>query len=77
MALDFVSCDRGKLLLMPPSLVEWLPEDHFVWTVLAAVDQMDLDRFRAAYRLGAAGRAPHDPGRHRRIARCAPCPSAR
>jgi transposase len=49
------------MLLMPPSLSEWLPEDHLVWTVLGAVDQMDLDRFRAAYRLGAAGRAPYDP----------------
>ena len=50
MARDFVSCDRGQLLLMPPSLVEWLPEDHLVWTVLGAVDQMDFDRF--AERIG-------------------------
>jgi transposase len=49
------------MLLMPPSLTEWLPEDHLVWTVLGAVDQMDLDRFRVAYRLGAAGRASYDP----------------
>src|SRR5437763_60292 len=61
MARDFVSCDRGQLLLMPPSLTEWLPENHLVWTVLGAVDQMDLGRFREAYRLGAAGRAPLDP----------------
>ena len=46
---------------MPPSLGEWLPEDHLVWTVLGAVEMMDLERFRAAYRLGAAGRAPLDP----------------
>ncbi len=61
MARDFIAVDRGQLLLMPPSLVEWLPEDHLVWTVLGAVEQMDLDRFREAYRLGAAGRAPFDP----------------
>jgi transposase len=48
------------MLLMPPSLSEWLPEDHLVWTVLGAVDQIDLDRFREAYRLGAAGRARYD-----------------
>ena len=48
-------------MLMPPSLSEWLPEDHLVWTVLGAVEQMNLDRFREAYRLGAAGRAPYDP----------------
>ena len=46
---------------MPPSLVEWLPEDHLVWSVLGAVDQMDLGRFREAYRVGAAGRPPFDP----------------
>ena len=48
-------------MLMPPSLVEWLPEDHLVWTVLGAVDQMDLDRFTEGYRLGGAGRRAFDP----------------
>jgi transposase len=61
MALNFVGCDRGQLLLMPPSLTDWLPENHLVWTILGAVEQMDLERFEAAYRLGAAGRAPYDP----------------
>ena len=61
MARDFVSCDRGQLLLMPPSLVEWLPEDHLVWTVLGAVEAIDLSRFNDAYRLGAAGRPAYDP----------------
>src|ERR1700729_349073 len=61
MARDFVSCERGQVFLLPPSLVEWLPEDHLVWTVLGAVDQMDLDRFREGYRLGGSGRAPYDP----------------
>jgi transposase len=61
MAREFVGCQRGQMLLMPPSLGEWLPEDHLVWTVLGAVEQMELDRFREAYRLGAAGRAPYDP----------------
>ena len=61
MALDFARCDRSQLLLMPPSLTEWLPEDHLVWTVLGAVEQMDLSRFNDAYRLGGAGRSPIDP----------------
>ena len=56
MARDFVSCERGQLLLMPPSLVEWLPEDHLVWRILGAVDAMDLDRFREWYRLGDPAR---------------------
>jgi hypothetical protein len=61
MALNFVGCDRGQLLLMPPSLTEWLPKDHLVWTVLGAVEGMDLSCFNEQYRLGAAGRAPYDP----------------
>jgi hypothetical protein len=55
MARDFVSCDGGQLLLMPPSLVEWLLADHLVWMVLGAVETMDLGRFSEPYRLGAAG----------------------
>jgi len=61
MARDFIAVDRGQLLLMPPSLNEWLPEDHLVWTVLGAVEVMDLSRFNGAYRLGAAGRPAYDP----------------
>ena len=61
MAREFVAVDRGQLLLMPPSLNEWLPEDHLVWTVLGAVEEMDLSRFNDAYRLGAAGRPAYHP----------------
>ena len=61
MARDFIAVDRGQLLLMPPSLTEWLPEDHLVWTVLGAVEVMDLSRFNERYRLGAAGRPAYDP----------------
>jgi hypothetical protein len=61
MAQSFLPCDREQVLLMPPSLAEWLPEDHFAWFVLAAVKEMDLDAFYAAYRLDGHGRAAHDP----------------
>jgi transposase len=49
------------LLLMPPSLTEWLPENHLVWTILGAVDVIDLTRFEEGYRLGGAGRPAYDP----------------
>jgi transposase len=61
MALNFASCDRGQLSLLPPSLTDWLSEDHLVWTILGAVEQMDLRRFEERYRLGAAGRPALDP----------------
>jgi hypothetical protein len=50
---DFVGCERGQQFLMPPSLLEWLSEDYLVWAALWAGDQMELDRFNVAYRLGA------------------------
>ena len=55
MAQNFIACDRGQVLLLPPSLTDWLPEDHLVWTVFGAVDQMDLRGFYGAYRANGAG----------------------
>ena len=61
MSQNFIACDRGQVLLLPPSLTDWLPEDHLVWTVLGAVEQMDLDGFYGAYRANGQGRAAYDP----------------
>ena len=61
MAQNFIACDREQELLLPPSLREWLPEEHLAWFVLDAVEQMDLAAFYAAYRADGHGRAAHDP----------------
>jgi transposase len=61
MGQNFIACDRGQVFLMPPSLTDWVPEDHLVWTVLGAVDQMDLAGFYGAYRANGQGRAAYDP----------------
>jgi transposase len=61
MGQNFIACDRGQTFLLPPSLTDWLAEDHLVWTVLGAVDQMDLDRFYGVYRANGQGRAASDP----------------
>ena len=61
MAFNFVACDRDQELLLPPSLREWLAEDHLVWFVLDAVDAIDLDAFYAEYRDDGWGRAAFDP----------------
>jgi len=61
MPQNFIECDREQVLLMPPSLRDWLPEDHFAWFVLAAVAEMDLSGFYASYRQDGHGRAAHDP----------------
>jgi transposase len=61
MAQNFIACDREQELLLPPSLREWLPQDHLAWFVLDAVATMDLKAFLAAYRHDGWGRAAHDP----------------
>ena len=61
MPQNFIECDREQVLLMPPSVRDWLPEDHLAWFVLAAVEEMDLTPFYAAYRRDGHGRAAHDP----------------
>jgi len=61
MAQNFIACDRGQVFLLPPSVTDWLAEDHLVWTVLCAVDHMNLDRFYGAYRANGQGRAAYDP----------------
>jgi hypothetical protein len=50
MPQKFIGCDRGQALLMPLSLLDWVPEDHLVWTILGAVGGMDLGAFYGAYR---------------------------
>jgi len=47
---------------MPPSLRDWVPEDHLVWTILGAVEEMDLCGFYADYRADGHGRPAYDPG---------------
>jgi transposase len=60
-AQNFLPCDRDQELLLPPSLREWLPEDHLAWFVLDAVAELDLGAFYLAYRHDGWGRAAHDP----------------
>ncbi len=50
MPQNLLSCEREQLLLMPPSLRDWLPEDHLARFMLASVEKLDLDLFYASYR---------------------------
>lgn len=61
MAQNFVGADRDQVLLLPPSLRDWLPEDHLAWWVIDAVADMDLTAFYARYRADGHGRAAYDP----------------
>jgi transposase len=61
MAQNFMACDREQVLLLPPSLRDWLPADHLVWFVLDAVEEFDLRAIVAGYRADGWGRPAHDP----------------
>src|SRR5215213_1382516 len=61
MGQRFVACDREQSFLMPPDVREWLPENHLAWFVIAAVDEMNLDAFYAAYRVDGRARPAYDP----------------
>lgn len=61
MAYSFSPVDREQLLLMPPSVAEWLPEDHLAWFVIDVVAELDVSSFLAAYRLDGRGGAAYDP----------------
>ncbi|MGV0741224.1 transposase [Mycolicibacterium sp. XJ870] len=42
-------------------MIDWLPEDHLVWFVIAVVEQLDTTAFHAGRKLGRAGRRAYDP----------------
>jgi transposase len=48
-------------LLLPPSLRDWLPEDHLVYFVSDVVDQLDLSAIHARYGEEKRGQPPYDP----------------
>lgn len=61
MPQNFIECDREQELLLPPSMRDWLPDDHLAWFVLDAVEEMDLQAFYSAYRQDGWGRAAFEP----------------
>lgn len=61
MAYNFVAVDREQLMLMPPSVADWLPEDHLAWFVIDVVAELDLRGFLSGYRADGRGGAAYDP----------------
>jgi transposase len=60
-AFNFRGGDRDQQFLMPPSVRDWLPEDHLAWLVLDVVGEFDLGEFYARYRLDGRGGAAYEP----------------
>jgi transposase len=54
MEKPFKSCDRKQMLLLPPSLLDWLPEGRLARFILDMVEQLDLSAIYNSY--GGNGR---------------------
>jgi len=61
MAKTFRSYLPEQNLLVPPSLGEWLPDDHLAYFVSDLVDQMDLSLIEAVYEGQDRGQPPYHP----------------
>ncbi len=49
-------------LLLPPSLRDWLPEDHLAYFVCDVVEQLDLSAIESVYEAEERGQPPYHPG---------------
>lgn len=57
----FRAYDQDQTFLLPPSLTDWLPQDHLARTIDALVeDTLDLSPILASY-VGERGFPPYDP----------------
>jgi transposase len=50
-----------QLLLLPPSLRDWLPEDHLMYFVGDVVDHLDLSAIESIYEKDDRGQPPYHP----------------
>ena len=56
----FVQVDRDTAYLLPPSVQEWLPEDHLARYVVDVVEALDLSALVRQY--AGRGSDAHHPG---------------
>lgn len=61
MAINVRDVERDQLWLMPPSVRDWLPDEHLAWFVLDVVAELDLAEFYVPYRSDGRGGAVYDP----------------
>ena len=61
MPINLREADRDQLFLLPPSVADWLPENHLAFFVLDVVSELDLEAFYAEYREDGRGGAAYDP----------------
>jgi transposase len=61
MAKTYRPYSPDQMFLLPPSLREWLPENHLVYFVSDVVDQLDLSKIESVYEKDDRGQPPFHP----------------
>ena len=59
MSSKFRTVDRDTLYLLPPSVQDWLPDDHLARFVVDIVERLDLSALERRYSGG--GKDPYHP----------------
>jgi transposase len=61
MAKTYRPYSPDQMFLLPPSLRDWLPENHLVYFVSDVVDHLDLSAIEAVYEKDDRGQPPYHP----------------
>jgi transposase len=57
----FRAYERDQLLLLPPDMTQWLPQDHLVYFIRDVVHELDLSAIYAGYNGSKGGQPPYHP----------------
>ena len=80
MSYNFRDYNPKQNFLLPPSLDEWLPENHLARFISEVIDQMDLSEIIGSYRENGQGNAAYHPAMMTKVlfyAYCNGMPSSR
>jgi transposase len=61
MPTSFLPYEPNQDFLLPPSVSEWLPENHLAYFVSETIDRLDLEKFYARYDGDGRRNQPYDP----------------
>jgi transposase len=78
--VNYKTYDPDQLFLLPPSLKEWLPENHLAYFVSDVVDELDLGEIEQTYSTRLQGQPPYHPAMMVKLlfyAYCTGIPSSR
>jgi len=56
---NMITAERNQVMMLPPSINEWLPEDHLAVFVAEVIDRLDLTQLEDRYR--GCGKASYSP----------------